>query len=132
MKFYSLNKRSSVVSFKEATILGQAPDKGLYFPEHIPVFDPTFFNDIEKLSNEEIAFQVILPYVNENRVLSVFSKEGEISEPNEIGHYIKMVVEDAINDFEKDYDCSGLDKNQRKQIFKSGNKEIVKVLEKYL
>ncbi|TMI65779.1 MAG: threonine synthase [Bacteroidetes bacterium] len=66
MKFYSLNKKSSVVSFKEATILGQAPDKGLYFPEHIPVFDPSFFKDIEKLSNEEIAFRVILPYVSED------------------------------------------------------------------
>ena len=66
MKFYSLNKRSPIVSFKEATILGQAPDKGLYFPEHIPAFDPLFFKDIEKLSNEEIAFQVILPYVSED------------------------------------------------------------------
>jgi threonine synthase len=66
MKFYSLNKKSPVASFKEATILGQAPDKGLYFPEHIPVFDPSFFKDIEKLSNEEIAFQVIHPYVSED------------------------------------------------------------------
>lgn len=66
MKFYSLNKKSQIVSFKEATILGQAPDKGLYFPEHIPVFDPSFFKDIEKLSNEEIAFQVIHPYVSED------------------------------------------------------------------
>jgi threonine synthase len=66
MKFYSLNKKSPVVSFKEATILGQAPDKGLYFPEHIPVFDPSFFKEIEKLSNEEIAFQVIHPYVSED------------------------------------------------------------------
>jgi len=66
MKFYSLNKKSPVVSFKEATIFGQAPDKGLYFPEHIPEFDPSFFKDIEKLSNEEIAFQVINPYAGED------------------------------------------------------------------
>src|SRR6187455_2023521 len=66
MKYYSTNKNSDQVSFKEATIKGQAPDKGLYFPEHIPAFDPLFFKDIEKLSNEEIAFQVILPYVSED------------------------------------------------------------------
>ena len=33
MKYYSTNKNSAQVSFKEATIRGQAPDKGLYFPE---------------------------------------------------------------------------------------------------
>ncbi len=65
MKFYSLNKKSPVVNFKEATILGQAPDKGLYFPEHIPVFDKSFFENINNISNEEIAFQVIHPYVAE-------------------------------------------------------------------
>jgi len=66
MKFYSLNKKSPAVSFKEATILGQAPDKGLYFPEHIPVFDRSFFEDIEGMSNEEIALQAIYPYVSED------------------------------------------------------------------
>ncbi len=29
MKYYSLNRQSPVVDFKEATIRGQAPDKGL-------------------------------------------------------------------------------------------------------
>ena len=63
MQYYSLNKQSPAVDFKEATIRGQAPDKGLYFPEHIPVFDPSFFDDMEKMADEEIAFHVILPYV---------------------------------------------------------------------
>ena len=36
MNYYSLNNQSPKVDFKEATIKGQAPDKGLYFPEHIP------------------------------------------------------------------------------------------------
>jgi len=63
MKYYSLNHTSPAVDFKEATIRGQAADKGLYFPEHIPVFDPSFFYDIEKTPDEEIAFRVILPYV---------------------------------------------------------------------
>lgn len=63
MKYYSLNKQSPDVDFKEATIKGQAPDKGLYFPEHIPVHEPAFFENIEQYSNEEIAFRLIHPYV---------------------------------------------------------------------
>lgn len=63
MNYYSLNKQSPIASFKEATILGQAPDKGLYFPESIPQIDKDLINNIENISNEEIAFRVIKPYV---------------------------------------------------------------------
>src|SRR6187402_403186 len=63
MKYYSTNKNSAQVSFKEATIRGQAPDKGLYFPETIPQVDKGLIDDIEKVSNEEIAFRVIEPYI---------------------------------------------------------------------
>ena len=65
MKYYSTNHQSSKVNFKEATIQGQAPDKGLYFPEHIPVLPADFINNINSLSNEEIAFKVIAPYVGD-------------------------------------------------------------------
>ncbi|MFT3844533.1 MAG: threonine synthase [Lacibacter sp.] len=63
MKYYSLNKQSPITSFKEATILGQAPDKGLYFPETIPQVDKYLIANIESISNEEIAFRVIKPYI---------------------------------------------------------------------
>jgi threonine synthase len=63
MNYFSLNKKAPNVDFKTATILGQAPDKGLYFPERIPVLDADFFNNIENISNEEIAYKVIAPYV---------------------------------------------------------------------
>ena len=33
MNYYSLNKTAPKADFREATIKGQAPDKGLYFPE---------------------------------------------------------------------------------------------------
>ena len=64
MKYYSTNKNSERVSFKEATIKGQAPDKGLYFPEMIPPVDKSLIENIENLSNEEIAFRVIKPYID--------------------------------------------------------------------
>lgn len=63
MNYYSLNKQSPKVSFSEATILGQAPDKGLYFPETIPQIDKDLIKNIEHISNEEIAYRVIKPYI---------------------------------------------------------------------
>ncbi|MEI9908463.1 MAG: hypothetical protein WDO71_01595 [Bacteroidota bacterium] len=66
MKYYSTNKKSPLVDFKEATINGQAPDKGLYFPGTIPVIDHDVIANIEQYSNEEIAFRIIAPYVGES------------------------------------------------------------------
>ncbi|MBI1342234.1 MAG: threonine synthase [Terrimonas sp.] len=66
MKFYSLHKQSPAVTFKEAAINGQAPDKGLYFPEHIPVFDKSFFDQIGTVPDEDIAFRVIRPYTGQS------------------------------------------------------------------
>jgi threonine synthase len=63
MQFYSLNKKSINVNFRDATINGQAPDKGLYFPEKIPQLKKEWIANIENISNEEIAFEVIKPYV---------------------------------------------------------------------
>lgn len=34
--FYSTNRKSPPVTFREALLKGQAPDKGLYMPESIP------------------------------------------------------------------------------------------------
>ncbi len=65
MKYYSLNKQAPSVSFKEATILGQAPDRGLYFPEKIPLVDAEWLASITDVSNEEIAYHVIQPYVGD-------------------------------------------------------------------
>jgi len=65
MKFYSLNKQSPVVNFREAAMEGQAPDRGLYFPEKIPQLDAGFIQQIEKHSNESIAVEVIRPYVGD-------------------------------------------------------------------
>lgn len=63
MNYYSLNKQSPAVNFAAATILGQAPDKGLYFPETIPQVSKELIDDIENYSNEAIALEVIAPYI---------------------------------------------------------------------
>ena len=66
MKFYSLNHKSPSVRFKEAVIRGIAPDRGLYYPEALKTLDPSFFSDIEQLSNNEIAFECIRQFVKED------------------------------------------------------------------
>lgn len=63
MKYYSLNNKDNKVSFKEAVIQGLAPDKGLYFPEIITQLPQSFFDEIENLSNAEIAFEAIKQFV---------------------------------------------------------------------
>lgn len=65
MRYYSLNKAAPDVDFKEATIRGLAPDKGLYFPETIPEFGKDFYSGINNYTNEEIAFKIIQPYIGD-------------------------------------------------------------------
>ncbi|MCU7550592.1 threonine synthase [Chitinophagaceae bacterium LB-8] len=65
MLYYSLNNQSPKVSFREATIAGQAPDKGLYFPEVIPSISQDVIQNINSYSKAEIALKVIQPYVGD-------------------------------------------------------------------
>lgn len=81
MRYYSLNKSTSVVDFKEATIKGLAPDRGLYFPERIPKLEKEFIDNIYNYTDEEIAFRVINPYA------------GEVIPENEL----RRIVEETIN-----------------------------------
>ena len=66
MQYYSLNQQSPLVSFAEAAVRGQAPDKGLYFPQHIPVLSPNFLRNIRNFSKEELGFEVMKPYVGDS------------------------------------------------------------------
>jgi len=63
MNYYSLNKKAPNTSFKEAVVRGLAPDKGLYFPKSITPLSKEFFDNIETLSNTEIAFETIKQFV---------------------------------------------------------------------
>ena len=63
MQYFSTNRKSAHVSFREATISGQPPDKGLYFPEKIPQLSEDFWKNFQTKSKEQIAFEVIKPYV---------------------------------------------------------------------
>jgi threonine synthase len=63
MIYRSLGGASPDVDFKTATIQGQAPDKGLYFPTEIPRWEPSFLNSLKKMDKDEMAFHVMKPYV---------------------------------------------------------------------
>lgn len=63
MKYYSTNRQSPVVSFKEAALRGQASDKGLYFPERIPSINQQLLNNIRSIPKIELAYQIMQPYV---------------------------------------------------------------------
>jgi len=66
MNFYSLNKKAPDVSFKDAVINGIAPDRGLYYPESIEPLPSSFFERIEELTDQEIAFNAIHQFVSDD------------------------------------------------------------------
>ncbi|KZE81028.1 threonine synthase [Myroides marinus] len=66
MRYYSLNNPQITTSFREAAIQGIAEDKGLYFPMEVPRLDKAFFDNIKQLSKEQIALEVITPFVGDD------------------------------------------------------------------
>ena len=68
-------------------------------------------------------------YVTEARLNNVFSKHGEIESSDDIGKYIKLFLEDAQEEFTKDWkiDIMDCDKKELKYVY-NVSKEIVKML----
>lgn len=69
-----------------------------------------------RLTRSEIPYvppplhEVFVQYITEDRLDSVFSKWGPIKSKSELGRYIKLVIEDAKEDFLADYEGEeGLD-----------------------
>ncbi|MGI8848609.1 MAG: threonine synthase [Pyrinomonadaceae bacterium] len=65
MKYISTSGKSDFVSFREATLKGQPPDKGLYFPEKILTLPADLLPNLKNKSKAEIAFEVIRPFTGE-------------------------------------------------------------------
>ncbi|MBA3334995.1 MAG: threonine synthase [Acidobacteria bacterium] len=63
MRYISTNGKAGFATFREATLNGQAPDGGLYFPEKIPALSRKFLDSLKNKSKAEIAFEVIRPFV---------------------------------------------------------------------
>ncbi len=65
MKYFSTNRKSAHATFREAVLNGQPDDRGLYFPEKIPVLSTDFWREFPEKSKVQIAFEVIEPYIGE-------------------------------------------------------------------
>ena len=63
MHYFSTNRTSPHVSFGQAVLNGQPDDKGLYFPSEIPKLSADFLAGFRSISNAQIAFDVIRPYI---------------------------------------------------------------------
>ncbi|HCX20880.1 MAG: threonine synthase [Flammeovirgaceae bacterium] len=66
MKFYSTNKQSEAVSFREAVIKSLPTDKGLYFPEEVPELDYLFLETLDYYSLPEIGMEVLRQFTKED------------------------------------------------------------------
>lgn len=58
MRYYSTNNRSKYVSLHDAVVNGLAEDRGLYMPEKINRLPEEFLKNIDKMSFQEISFEV--------------------------------------------------------------------------
>lgn len=58
MKYYSTNGKSPLATLHEAVVKGLASDRGLFMPQEIKRLPKSFYDTIDMLSFQEVAFEV--------------------------------------------------------------------------
>ena len=58
MKYYSTNHYAPLATLEKAVVKGLAEDRGLYMPEHIKQLPKEFFDGIQDMSFQDIAYAV--------------------------------------------------------------------------
>ncbi len=66
MKYYSTNKKINGVSLENAVVKGLAEDKGLFMPDTIKELPKSFFDTIDTMSFQEIAYTVADAFFGED------------------------------------------------------------------
>jgi threonine synthase len=66
MLYYSTNGKAPIATLEKAVVKGLAEDKGLYMPENIKPLPQSFFDNIENLSFQEIAYTVADAFFGED------------------------------------------------------------------
>lgn len=66
MKYYSTNQQVSGVSLEQAVVKGLADDKGLFMPDCIKRLPDSFYQQIGKMSFQEIAYTVADAFFGED------------------------------------------------------------------
>ncbi|HEY8401476.1 MAG TPA: threonine synthase, partial [Cytophagaceae bacterium] len=74
MKLYSTKNRAVEVSLQEAVFKGLPEDNGLFMPTRIPTLDKSFFDRSDKLSFQDIAYEVTKALIGEDIEASVIRK----------------------------------------------------------
>src|SRR5476649_1891762 len=62
--FCSTNGQSPAINLREALLAGQAPDRGLYFPDKFPKFAPEEIAAFARLPYHQIAFRVLSKFTD--------------------------------------------------------------------
>ena len=66
MNYYSTNGKASIANLHKAVVKGLAEDRGLYMPESIKQLPKVFFDNIDKMSFQEIAYTVADAFFGED------------------------------------------------------------------
>ena len=66
MKYYSTNHKSDDVTLRDAVVRGLAPDRGLYMPERLNKLAKEFFENIDKMTFQEMSFEVAKAFFGED------------------------------------------------------------------
>ena len=66
MNYYSTNGNAPIADLHKAVVKGLAEDRGLYMPERINKLPKEFFDNIEKMSFQEIAYTVASAFFGED------------------------------------------------------------------
>ena len=66
MKYYSTNRKAADATLEEAVVKGLASDRGLFMPHEIKPLPQEFYEHIEELSFQEIAYRVADAFFGED------------------------------------------------------------------
>ncbi len=66
MKYYSTNGKAPLATLEKAVVKGLAEDKGLYMPERIKPLPSSFFDRIQDMTFQEIAYTVADAFFGED------------------------------------------------------------------
>jgi len=66
MNYYSTNGKAPIATLEKAVVKGLAEDKGLYMPENIKPLPQSFFDNIENMTFQEIAYTVADAFFGED------------------------------------------------------------------
>lgn len=66
MNYYSTNGKAPIADLQKAVVKGLAEDRGLYMPEEIKILPKVFFDNIQEMSFQQIAYTVASAFFGED------------------------------------------------------------------